>query len=195
MLGSITPLGERGRGQRYSWTIAFFLIGSAAAGAGIGALLGLVGGALSGRGSLGLGLLAGLLVVGLAMDLRWMGARLPSVHRQVDETWLRRYRGWVYGLGFGFQLGLGVATIVTTSAVYAAFGAAILSGSVVWGAAIGGAFGTVRWLCAAAGGFVRTPADLACASRLVERLELPARRATLIAQLAALATLVGALVL
>ncbi|MGI9659651.1 MAG: hypothetical protein ACR2OD_12135, partial [Gaiellaceae bacterium] len=118
MLGSITPLGERGRGQPYLWTMAFFLVGSAGAGAALGAALGVVGSQLGGLESIALALLAGAVVLGLALDLGALRLRLPTVRRQVDETWLTRYRGWVYGAGFGVQLGLGVATIVTTSLVY-----------------------------------------------------------------------------
>ncbi len=194
MLGSITPLGERGRGQRYLVTITFFLIGSVVAGAGIGAGLGAFGRAAGSHGSsIALGSLAALLALGLTFDLGITRRTLPSVRRQVDETWLVRYRGWVYGAGFGFQLGLGVATIVTASAVYAAFAAALLSGSVVAGIAIGGVFGFVRWACAAAGALVRGPADLARAAGLISRLDLPARRATLVAQGAALAVAIAVL--
>jgi hypothetical protein len=35
------------------------------------------------------------------------GSGCPSWQRQVDERWLTTYRGWVYGAGFGFQLGAG----------------------------------------------------------------------------------------
>lgn len=52
--------------------------------------------------------LAGL--AGLALDLGLGALRLPGPARQVDEDWLARYRGWVYGAGFGTQLGLGVVT-------------------------------------------------------------------------------------
>ena len=65
------------------------------------------------------------------------GRRLPGVRRQVDDDWLRRYRGWVYGAGFGFQLGIGVVTIVTTAAVYATFALAALTGAVATGSPVG----------------------------------------------------------
>lgn len=195
MLGSITPLGERGRGQPYLSTITFFLLGSAAAGAGIGAALGGLGSLVGGRGTVALAVLAGLVVAGLVFDLRLLGGSVPSVHRQVDETWLTRFRGWVYGLGFGFQLGLGVVTIVTTSAVYVALAAALLSGSFAGGAVIGLAFGVVRWVCAAAGVVVRTPADLPKVASLTAQFDEPARRATLAAQFVALLTLIALLAL
>ena len=43
MLGSITPLGERGRGSRWGVTVAAYLVGSAAGGAALGASLGTLG--------------------------------------------------------------------------------------------------------------------------------------------------------
>src|SRR6266851_4285374 len=130
MLGSITPLGERGRHSRWTVTVVFYLAGSAAAGLAMGGLLGAAG--RIGLGTAGvqrLWALAGAAAVGLAVDGGLFGMRLPSPRRQVNEAWLRRYRGWVYGLGFGLQLGLGVVTIVTSSAVYLTLAAAFLSGS------------------------------------------------------------------
>ena len=38
-------------------------------------------------------------------------ARVLPVH----EQWLTRYRGWVYGVGFGAQLGFGLVTIITSA--------------------------------------------------------------------------------
>jgi hypothetical protein len=148
MLGSITPLGERSRGRTWAITVSWYLAGSTAAGAGAGWLVGWLGRAAS----RGLGLagrptllaLAVLIVLGAALDAEVFGARLPTVTRQVNEDWLQRYRGWVYGLGFGVQLGLGAVTVVTISAVYTALAAAFLSGSPVVGAALGAAFGLAR---------------------------------------------------
>src|SRR4051812_15517882 len=114
MLASISPLGERARGSRWSLTVAAHVVGSAAGGALAGAVLGLAGSVLPvsdrGRGWL----VIALLVVAVAFEVV-PTLRLPTIHRQVDEGWLGRYRGWVYGVGYGFQLGLGAVTIVTTS--------------------------------------------------------------------------------
>jgi Cytochrome C biogenesis protein transmembrane region len=146
MLGSISPFGERTRNQRWWVTVVAYLIGSTASGVAFGAALGLVGSvALSWMGTAArLAVLGAAVGIGLALDLGAFGRSLPTVHRQVNEDWLHRYRGWVYGLGFGAQLGLGVATIVTTSAVYATWVAALLSGSAAAGALIGGTFGLFR---------------------------------------------------
>lgn len=142
MLTSITPLGERGRGNRWAVTMTAYVVGSLLGGATIGIVLGAVGSALP---ALPVLLLAGLACLAAAVaDLSpW---RLPGGHRQVDEDWLARYRGWVYGLGFGYQLGLGVVTIVTSAATYAVLVLALLSGSPVAGLVLGAAFGLFRAL-------------------------------------------------
>src|SRR4051794_33369808 len=110
MLASITPLGERARGSRFWLTAVFFVGASLVAGAALGALLGAVGSLVwaGAAGGLRVAILAGALVAGLVLDLL---GRLPGPRRQVNEEWLREYRGWVYGAGFGGQLGVGVATI------------------------------------------------------------------------------------
>jgi hypothetical protein len=146
MLGSISPFGERTRSQHWWVTFVAYLIGSTAAGVALGLALGWLGHVALDWMAPGarLGALALVVAVGIALDLHAFGWSLPTVHRQVNEDWLHRYRGWVYGVGFGAQLGLGVVTIVTTSAVYATWAAALVSGSGSAGALIGGTFGLVR---------------------------------------------------
>jgi MFS family permease len=192
MLASITPLGERARGSRWGLTVGFYLAGSTLAGAAAGALFGALGGlAWSGGGSgeLRIALLAGAIALGLALDLRRV---LPTLRRQVNEDWLREYRGWVYGAGFGAQLGLGVTTIVTTSLVYATLLAAFLAGDLVAGVAIGALFGAARGATLLVGARVRDPADLARLHRRIDAWRPRVRRITLAAQAAlALALLVA----
>ena len=86
------------------------------------------------------------------------------------------YRGWVYGLGFGFQLGAGVVTVVTVSAVYATFLSALLSGSVMVGALIGGAFGLVRASTVFSVARVHTSAQVLAVDGRLARWDAPARR-------------------
>ena len=50
------------------------------------------------------------------------GFRLPWHHRQVNEQWLDHYRPWLYGVGFGWQIGCGLATYIMTASVYLMFG-------------------------------------------------------------------------
>ena len=187
MLGSITWLGESGRNARWWVTVAWFGVGAVGAGSLVGWLMGWLGATLSGAAGPreAAGALALLAVAGIAADLRLGGLRLPTVRRQVDDRWLNRYRGWVYGVGFGFQLGLGVVTVVTTSAVYLAFAAAVLSGSPAAGAMFGADFGAVRWLSVLPGGRVRRSADLVRMDGHLRRWEPAGRRVTLGGQIAA----------
>jgi hypothetical protein len=182
MLGSITPLGERGRNRRWGVTVAAYLIGSTGGGLTIGGAAGAAGRALglgSVPASVRLGVLALVVVVGLALDLRAAGLGLPTIHRQVNEDWMVRYRGWVYGLGFGFQLGLGVVTIVTTSTVYATLAAAMLTGSPAAGALIGGIFGIARGVMVFAVAGVRRPDQLGSVDARLRRWDGWTRRAAL----------------
>lgn len=149
MLSSISPLGERARASRWWLTATAYVLGSVLGGAVLGLLAGLVGSLLpdSWLGSPVLVLLlAALAVAGLLADRRVLGWRLPTIHRQVAESWVGAYRGWVLGLGFGAQLGFGVVTIVTSSTVYAVPALALLSGSMAVGALVGATFGLVRAL-------------------------------------------------
>src|SRR5437588_7271839 len=116
MLASITPLGERGRGQRWLVTFTAYGLGATAAGALLGTGLGAAGEALGiagGSDSARLAVLAALLGLGATLDL---ARRVPGPRRQVDERWLDEFRGWVYGLGFGAQMGFGIVTVITSAA-------------------------------------------------------------------------------
>jgi hypothetical protein len=183
MLGSITPLGERSRGMRFGVTAPAFAIGSAAGGALLGGVLGAAG--QRPAHALGTAWVAGLLAAaaaaGLAADTRLGRLRLPSIRRQVDERWLRTYRGWVYGAGFGFQLGAGLVTIVSSSAVYLTFLAAGLSGGPRAGALIGLVFGAMRAWTLVPAARVRTPASVMQADAFLRRWRMPAERAAAVA--------------
>jgi hypothetical protein len=185
MLGSITPLGERSRNRRWGVTVTAYLIGSTAGGILIGAALGGLGSALPDPGSRGvavrLALLAAATAVGLAMDAGMGGLRLPTVHRQVNQDWIAHYRGWVVGVGFGVQLGLGVVTIVTTSTVYVMLLAALLSGGVAPGMVIAGTFGLLRAAVVLSVAGVRRPEQLGRVDGWLGRWDQRARRATLAA--------------
>ena len=186
MLGSITPLGERSRGRRWGITVTAFALAATAAGAGLGALLGAAGGLAGLSAAARTGLLAVAVAAAVAVDLA-PGLRAPGPRRQVNEAWLRRYRGWVYGGGFGIQLGLGVTTIVSTAAVYATGAAAFLAGSAAAGALVGGAFGTARAATLLAAGGVDDPGALATLDRRLVAWERPARVAALVAEAALVA--------
>lgn len=187
MLSSIHPLGERARNNRWGFTVVSYVLGSAAAGALLGAILGSIGYALvsvlhlSGRWALPLVAFAG--IFGAVLDLGWARLGVPSLWpRQVNDRWLTTYRGWVYGAGFGFQLGLGMATFVTTAAVYATWLVALLSASPSTGLVIGAAFGIARAATVFAVARVHDPAGLRRAHGRLQALVVPARRLTAAAQ-------------
>ena len=140
MLASIHPLGERARGNRWTVTAGWYVAASTAGGASAGAVLG----AVFARSGASIHPIAIAVLCVIAAAVEASGWRLPSWRRQVNEDWLARYRGWVYGAGFGFQLGTGVATTVTTPAVYLALVLAAFSGSLSSGAIIGATFGLAR---------------------------------------------------
>jgi hypothetical protein len=179
MLGSITPLGERSRGRVWGRTVAALIVGGALGGAAVGGLAGLGGllvfATIDVDGSVRLGLLAAVLATASLLDI--VGTT-PGPHRQVNEDWLTIYRGWVYGLGFGFQLGSGVLTIVVSSSVLAVLAAAALTGSVVGGLAIGATFGLLRTSTVLFGARATTWPRAAAVHDAVERLEKPFTVAT-----------------
>lgn len=146
MLSSIHPLGERTRGNRWGATATYYVVGSILGGAALGALVGGIGAGVASIWSppdrFVLGAVLTVLVVSAALDL-WR-VRVPSLDRQVDETWLNRYRSWVYGGGFGFQLGTGVMTFVKTASIYAVWILVLVGGSLGGGVAVGAWFGLVR---------------------------------------------------
>ena len=184
MLTSISPLGERGRGQRWGITVAAFVAGSTLGGATIGALAGLIS-----PGRMPLAAAAACALAGAA-DVT---GRLPHGSRQVDEDWLTRYRGWVYGVGFGYQLGLGVVTIVTSASTYAVLAVALFSGSLPAGLAIGSAFGLVRSLPLLLRGRANTAQAVRVAARRRDRAAGAANRVTVLTLVAAaVALLAGA---
>ncbi len=178
MLSSITPLGERGRGSIWGVTVACFAAASTVAGAALGWLLGALGSLVLDdvSGDARLIVLAIAVAIGLALDLGLGGLRLPTPRRQVNENWLGAYRGWVYGAGFGFQLGLGAVTVVTTSAVYLTLLAALLAADPAAGAMIGAAFGLIRGMAILPAWRVRTPERLLGFNARVESLAAVARR-------------------
>ncbi len=141
MLSSINPLGERARRQGFWVTASWYLLGSLMGGLALGSVSGLIGSILPSGNWRAFAVIV-VCLVGAGLDM--IGRQPPSIHRQVDENWLAKYRGWVYGWGFGFQLGLGVVTIVTTASVYTTIALAMLSGSLVFGAVVGGIFGLAR---------------------------------------------------
>ncbi len=81
-----------------------------------------------------------------ASDGRLGGFHLPGHDRQVNERWLDRYRSWVYGAGFGWQIGVGLATYIMTAGLYLLILMGALSNSFWTAVIVGALFGLVRGL-------------------------------------------------
>lgn len=185
MLTSITPLGERGRGNRWGHTAAWLVVGHVVGGALLGgsaaalaagaAALGVAGVSGAASHDVVVATVAAVAAAAIVFDLA--GGRVPG-RRQVDERWLTTYRGWVYGLGFGVQLGFGLVTVVNTALVVALLVAVVLVAPVA-GVGLGALYGTVRGLAAVGSGRVRSVGDLHRLHRLLDRHEVLVQRFTL----------------
>ncbi len=162
MLSSITPLGERGRGNRWGVTVAWFVAGATLGGIVLGALLGVIGLAVAALVPAGGRLLVVLAVAAAAavVDVAGRPGLLPSWRRQVDERWMDGFRPWVYGFGWGAQLGTGVLTIVNSAATYLLLALAVLVGSPAAAVALVATFGAVRGLTLLAAHGLSSPAAL-----------------------------------
>jgi hypothetical protein len=160
MLSTITPLAEWSRGRRWGVTATWFVVGAVVGGACLGAIGSLVALGVRGIGTSATAALVAATVaclVAAAMDLDLVGPRLPHHRRQVDERWLDEYRGWVYGLAFGVQIGTGLATYIMTAAVYLIVVLAGLTGEPLIALALGVLFGLTRGLTILLGTRLTTP--------------------------------------
>jgi len=194
MLASLTPLGERSRGFSWKLTYGAFAVGAVAAGSVGGTLLALLGSLLPSSSGWREGVLAGVLVTALVIDATPLRTRLPRTKRQVNEDWMATYRGWVYGAGFGAQLGLGFITLVACAAIYATFATEVLSGSAGAGAAIGAVFGATKALSLLPAVTARDHASLLVLHRRLLSLERGSERAVVAGELLAVAALVAVVV-
>ncbi len=174
MLTSISRLGERARGHDHTWTVAIYSVASVVGGLTTGLLLGALGRLLP----LGHRPLWAAAVCATAVLLDVSG-QVPTIRRQVDEDWLSRYRRWVYATGFGWQLGTGVSTVITSGAVYAWLGLVALQRSLGAALLVGAVFGLVR-----AGPLLLlradTPAALRAAAASIADRSRPAATATVV---------------
>jgi hypothetical protein len=163
MLSSLNPVGEASRGYRFAASAGWYVAGSVAGGAILGAAcavpaLGYRSVHADARLTWMLAGVAALIV--LAADLGVAGFRLPVNPRQVDVGWLTAYRRWVYAGGFGLQIGLGFVTYIMTGAVYLTAVLAALTASPGAALLVGLTFGLVRGLCVLFAAPARTPERL-----------------------------------
>jgi hypothetical protein len=168
MLATVTPLAERARGHRYRSTATWFVAGGTVGGATLGLFMAalalgvravapstVVLAAIAGAGAL----------VAAASDARFGGFHLPFHSRQVNERWLDQFRPWVYGAGFGWQIGAGLVTYIKTAALYLMIVLAALTASPATALAIGALFGLVRGLAVLLGRGITSTAALAAFHR------------------------------
>ena len=167
MLSSIHPLGERTRNNSWAVTVGAFGIGSIAAGTVLGMLSAVIGVA---SGFSSTPAIVPVVILGLSAGAEVLRVPIPTHKRQVNERWIGTFRGWVYGLGFGAQLGAGLATYVVTWAVPALVATMAWLGEIPLGAAIGATFGLGRTLPLLAAGWIDRPDRLSrfssCAARV-----------------------------
>ncbi|MFZ6004889.1 MAG: hypothetical protein ACOYXM_13260 [Actinomycetota bacterium] len=195
MLSTITPIGERGRNNRYGVTAAWFISGAVLGGATLGAASAGLAAVVGQAGMSGATRLAIAAVIGaftISSDLALGGWRLPTHKRQVNETWLDQFRSWVYGGGFGWQIGVGLATYVTTSAVYLMIAIAALTASASAAFAVVTGFGLVRGLAVLLGRGLTTPQRMMALHRRLDELLPAAQRAVVAVQAGVVAVAAGA---
>ena len=169
-----------------------------------GACLGLVAGlGAAGLDAAGLtlaqraGIGAALAVITAGIDLGMFGIELPIFKRQVNDAWLRNYRSWVYGSGFGWQIGFGVATYIMTAGILLMIALAVLTVSLPQALGICVTFGAVRGSAVYIGRNATSTAALRQVHARLERLGPASRIGALGAQVLAavgLAALSGGVV-
>jgi hypothetical protein len=205
MLSTITPFTERARGHSFRGTAAWFMAGASVGGATLGLLMA-VGAAviarlhLSADGRLWAAGAAALVAAG--SDGAVLGWRVPVHRRQVNERWLDGYRPWVYGAGFGWQIGAGLVTYVTTAGVYLLVVLGALTAAPIAGLLLGIWFGLLRGMAVLLTRRVQSVSDLVVFHRrfeaalpLADRAVRGAELGVVLAAAVALATPTSLLVL
>jgi hypothetical protein len=193
MLSTITPLAERSRRHRYGHAAAWFVLGATLGGLTLGAsaCLGvLLVDAVGIAGTTAVVIAAVVTATCLAADARLFGLRLPERPRQVDATWVTRFRPWAYAGGYGWQLGTGVSTYVMTNATYAVVVVAMVTlrpASALW---LGAVYGMCRGATILLGAAVTTPVRLHEVHRWLAATDRASVAVTMAAQLGFLAVCV-----
>jgi hypothetical protein len=195
MLSQLTPVGEASRGNRYRTTATWFVLGALVGGASLGvvtAALAIVVSALGASSAALLGTAAVLAALAAAVDAGVFGFAPPFFKRQVNEYWLGRYRAWVYGSGFGWQIGAGVTTYIMTAAVLLTVALAALTTGPIAALVIAVVFGCARGLAVLLTARLRTTTEIYALHRRFDALGEPVRRAVIGVQLAVAVVAAGA---
>ena len=178
----ITPLQEQGRGNRFRATALWFLVGATVGGAMLGGLMSVIAAGWERIGAdpeVALVITTFGALAAVISDGKLFGFQLPGHDRQVNERWLDRYRSWVYGGGFGWQIGVGLATYIMTSGLYLLIVVAALGASISGALILGTVFGLVRGLAVFAAREVTSLEALNDLHRRFERWRQPVRKLTI----------------
>jgi hypothetical protein len=119
-----------------------------------------------------------------AIDAGAFGEVIPIWRRQVNDGWLVRYRRWVYASGFGWQIGVGVATYIMTAAVFLMVILAGLTANPAAALGLCAGFGLVRGLAVLATAQSTTPDRLRQLHRVFHRAGPGVRVAVIAVQVA-----------
>lgn len=176
MLSSITPLGQRARGNSWLRTVLAFWLGASVTAVAVHGLLGLVG-EVTGVADVPPWVVLIPVVGSAALDLT--GLRPWGPRRQVDEDWLGRYRDWVVGFGFGAQLGTGFHTHVPVWGVWGLLTTSLLLG-LPGAVAIGLGFAAGRTALLVTTARVDRPERLAGTMAGLARFDRPAKGALVV---------------
>lgn len=183
ILSTITPMTESARGHRFRSTAWWYVFGSLIGGLTLGAVIALLAILIerwSPTESTRLMILAAIAPVAVASDGRLGGFQLPGHDRQVNEQWLDRYRSWVYGAGFGWQIGFGLTTYIMTAAVYLLVVAGALGGSVVGALLLGSVFGLIRGIAVFASADIKDHSAMVGFHRRFEVWRQPVRKGMIV---------------
>jgi hypothetical protein len=195
MLSQLTPVAEASRGHRYRTTAAWFVLGAVVGGATLGGAMAALAVLVSATGASSttlLGVAAALAAAAAAVDAGVFGVAPPFFKRQVNEYWLTRYRAWVYGSGFGWQIGAGVTTYIMTAAVFLTVALGALTAGPGAAFAVGVAFGLARGLAVLLTARRRTTSELFALHRRFDALGEPVRRGVIALQLVVAVAAAGA---
>src|SRR5262249_32547491 len=150
---------------------SWFVLGALAGGATLGfavALLALAFHAVGLSAATASAIAALFALGGAAVDARLLPFAPPFLRRQVDANLLPSYRGWVYGFGFGWQIGAGLTTYIMTSAVFVLIAFAGLSASPLAAFAAAMTFAMVRGLAVFSTARITSPEALRAFHRRVD---------------------------
>jgi hypothetical protein len=176
MLSSLTSFGEASRGNRYSVASTAFVAAALVGGLCLGLALAVPALAIGAIGLTPTGTAAVVAIaaaVTIAADFGFL--KTPRIPRQVDESWFGQFRPWVYGAGYGWQIGAGLATYVMTNAVYLMLVVGVMTTNPWIATCVGALFGGIRGLTLLIGWRLVDPAKIRSLHRRLDTLE-PASR-------------------